>query len=67
MLFCNTAEPNSIEESQMDLVGGASDLSFVEAVESMDETGYRSRGRDLNSGPEKGKNSHLPNYNFYTP
>jgi len=48
-------EPISIEDNQMESAGGANDISFAEAAESMDETGFRSRGRDLHSGPEKGK------------
>lgn len=41
-------------------VGGASDvINFPDfaagEVEGTDETGLRVRGRDLNSGPEKGK------------
>jgi hypothetical protein len=42
-----------------DDLGGASDDRHVEdvarEVEGTDETGFRGRGRDLNSGPEKGE------------
>ena len=50
----------------MDLVGGANDVSFVEAAESMDETGFRSRGRDLHSGPERGEFTSTPFMIFFT-
>lgn len=33
----------------------SSDNDFIDVTSGVDEAGFRSRGRDLNSGPERGK------------